>query len=294
MKRIITTVSLAVLVSCAAWADLAPLPLRYKLSVSVASGKGTVSGAGKYKAGTVVTVTATPAKGYTFDSWMVPECIECTTGYSKNGYSSRTLKWVMGAEESVIRVNFKKKLTVPKPSASDGKYKEGVKLQWKASAGAIGYKVRRGKSATYSKSTVIATVDGTSYLDGDICGEMGKRYYWIVPIDKDGIEHADKSKYDLGHAKLVVKIDGPSVLYVGEREQYYMTAICSSVSGKLKWKVVSGGKHASISKTGVLTAKKPGKVVIQGTKWGKTVKKTVTIKKSGLLGAGLDILSPLL
>ena len=81
MKRIITTVSLAVLVSCAAWADLAPLPLRYKLSVSVASGKGTVSGAGKYKAGTVVTVTATPAKGYKFDSWMVPECIECTTGY---------------------------------------------------------------------------------------------------------------------------------------------------------------------------------------------------------------------
>ena len=279
---LLAKVFVSVLASFVCCTGLAGSAQKYKLSVVVGSGKGSVSGSGMYRAGTTVTIRATPASGYRFKNWTVPptpHCTECTYGSSANVVSSSVLKWVMGEQTTTIRANFKKKLAVPKPSASDGKYLGGIKLTWKKSSGAVRYKIRRGKSKTYSKSKVIATVEGTSYLDAEICGEMGKRYYWIVPIDKDGDGYSAKGKYDVGSAKLVVKIDGPSVLYVGEKYQYSMGATCSISRWNRKWKIVSGGNCASISKSGVLTAKKPGKVVIQGTAWGKTVKKTITIKR---------------
>ena len=281
-SKFMVLAALATAICFTGLADLVPPPRKYKLSASVGSGKGSVSGSGTYRAGAKVTIKATPASGYKFKAWSVPNCIECA-GYSQNGYLTSVLKWVMEEGNSIVRADFKKKLVVPKPSASDGKYTGGVRVTWKKSSGAVRYKIRRGKSTTYSKSTVIATVEGASYLDADICGEMGKRYYWVVPIDKDGDGYADKGKYDVGSAKLVVKIGGPSVLYVGEKNQYSLEAICSLVVGNRKWKIVSGGDCASISKSGVLTAKRPGKVVIQGTAWGKTVKKTITIKKAELV-----------
>ena len=275
--KLMMVATLATSVCCTGLADLVPPPQKYKLSVTIGSGKGSVSGAGTYKPGTKVTVRATPASGYKFKSWSVSDCSDCA-GYSQNGYASSVMKWVMGKGKSVVKANFKKKLAVPKPSASDGKYAGGIKVTWKKSSGAVRYRVRRGKSKTYSKSSVVATVEGTSYFDTDVCGEMGKQYYWILPVDKDGSGYSAKAKFDVGHAKLVVKVGGPSSLYVGEKYQYSMQAICSDVVGNRKWKIVSGGQFASLSKAGILTAKKAGKVVIQGTAWGKTAKKTITIK----------------
>ena len=119
---------------------------------------------------------------------------------------------------------------------------------------------------TYSKSTVIASgVTGTSFND-EHCWEEGTFYYWVVPVDSTGKSFYSKSKYRAGRAVLSVKVGGSSSLTVGESEQYQVLLMCSLLSGKYKWKIVSGTKYATISATGVLKAKKAGKVVIQCTR----------------------------
>lgn len=51
-------------------ANFSKIPIQYyTLSVSVASGEGTVSGAGQYQSGTSAEIFATPAKDYEFDHW---------------------------------------------------------------------------------------------------------------------------------------------------------------------------------------------------------------------------------
>lgn len=243
----------------------------YKIKAVVKSGKGSVSGAGTYAKGKTATLKAKPASGYRFLRWA-----SCCEAFSPEVESSSTLKYeVYGS--STLYAYFKKKPAVPKPSVK--RYSTKVKLTWKKSSGAVSYKIRRGKSKTYSKSTVIASgVTGTSFND-EHCWEEGSFYYWVVPVDSTGKSFYSKSKYRAGRAALSVKVGGSSSLTVGESEQYQVFLMCSLLSGKYKWKIVSGTKYATISSTGVLKAKKAGKVVIQCTYKGKSAKKTVIITK---------------
>ncbi|PIB35351.1 hypothetical protein BFP72_08060 [Reichenbachiella sp. 5M10] len=63
------------------------VPNSYTLTTTV-NGSGTVSGAGVYAEGTAVTVTATPASGWVFDSW-------------SGGYTGTTATVVMDADKNV-------------------------------------------------------------------------------------------------------------------------------------------------------------------------------------------------
>ena len=169
-------------------------------------------------------------------------------------------------------------LKAPKPSASDGKYRCRVRVAWKSVPGAVRYKVRRGNSGNYSKSRVIATTKRTSYMDWD-AREDAKCYYWIVPVDSRGKRYVGKSRYDAGHVKPVVRIWGAEALCAGDKEEYALVFSCSEAIGKYGWKIVSGGNRATISKSGVLHAKKPGKVVIQAKVLGKSTRLVVTVKE---------------
>ena len=168
-------------------------------------------------------------------------------------------------------------LQAPRPSASDGKYVCKIKVVWKAVPGAVRYKVRRGDSKSYSKSRVIATTKRTSYMDR-YAREDAKCYYWIVPVDSRGKRHVGKSRYDAGYVKPVVRISGAKALCVGDKEEYILAFTCSATHGKYGWKVVSGRNRATISKTGVLHAKRPGKVVIQAKVLGRNARLAVIVK----------------
>jgi uncharacterized protein (TIGR02145 family) len=65
--------------------DAEPQPTTYTLTLPVSPAEaGTTTGAGEYEAGTVVTLTATPASGYKFVSWTegVAGALEATTTFT--------------------------------------------------------------------------------------------------------------------------------------------------------------------------------------------------------------------
>lgn len=239
-----------------------------KVGAKVMSGKGTVTGAGSYRMGATVTLKAKPASGYRFLRW--ESCCSDLDAVSS------TLRERV-EESTTYYAYFKKKSVVPKPSVASGKYTDRIRVSWKASSGAVSYKIRRGRTTTYSKSRVIAEVEGTAYNDYT-CWEDGKYYYWILPVDSTGKAFASKSKYAGGRAKIFVEVYGASTLAKGESYQYSMGTACTPGRyGKWKWRIVSGSAYATLSSTGVLRGKKAGRVVIQGTYKGKTVKKAVRI-----------------
>ncbi|MBO4618731.1 MAG: leucine-rich repeat protein [Victivallales bacterium] len=88
------------------------------------------------------------------------------------------------------------KPVAPQPTATTD-LSDGVNVTWNASPGASKYKVRRGTTTTYSKSTVLATVTTTSYMDTSaVVGTS--YYYWVVPVDSANIEYSDAAKYAVG------------------------------------------------------------------------------------------------
>lgn len=256
-----------------AQADI-PAPRPSRIKTVVKSGKGTISGAGTYQIGRTITLKATPASGYRFLHWGA--CCEDIDS------TSSTLKYKVRVSTSIYAY-FKKKPTVVTPSAADGKSALGVKLTWKKASGAVSYKIRRGKSSDYSKSVVIAHTDALSYFD-DTCPEdansKGKFYYWIMSIDSTGKAFGSKSKYNTGYPKNLARIRGSSKRKVGDSVYYQIDSNCTDMrKGSFGWRIVSGGQYATISSKGLFKAKKAGKVVIQATYRGKTMKKTITILK---------------
>ena len=61
-----------------------PTPPQIVITVKVGEGSGTVTGGGSYDEGTQVTLTATPASGFRFDSWVDDsgEVVSLTSNYT--------------------------------------------------------------------------------------------------------------------------------------------------------------------------------------------------------------------
>lgn len=254
------------------------VPPQCRVKAVVKSGKGSVSGAGTYAEGRTVTLKAKAASGYRFLRWDA-----CCMPLDEDASKSATLKFRV-YDAQTVSAYFKKKPALVKPSAGDGKSSEYVKLTWKKASGAVSYKIRRGRSSDYAKSKVVGSTAGTSYIDY-CCPEeangSGKFYYWVMSVDSTGKAFVSKSKYDVGYPKNLSKISGAGTVVVGESYSYRVKTNCSEgLSGAFKWKIVSGGTCATISSRGVLKAKKAGKVVIQAVYRGKTMKRTITIKKA--------------
>ena len=248
-----------------------------KIKAVVASGKGKVTGSGTYTVGKTAVIKATPASGYRFLRWE-----SCCRAIDT---TSTTLKYkIYEKYPETVYAYFKKKPSIVKPAAADGKSSLGVKLTWKKASGAVSYKIRRGKSSTYSKSSVIWSGNDLSYFDyscPEEANSSGKFYYWVMSVDSTGKAFASKAKYDVGYPKNLSKIYGPSTVGVGKSETYMVSSNCSPErKGSFGWKIVSGGTCATISSTGYLKAKRAGTVVIQAKYRGKTMKKTVKISKS--------------
>ena len=94
---------------------------------------------------------------------------------------------------------------VPQPTATADQ-SDGVTVSWAAVSGASKYKVRRGTTSTYSKSTLLATVTSTSC--NDTSAAVGTAYYyWVVPVDSAGKEYYDAAKYATGR-----RVKAPTIL----------------------------------------------------------------------------------
>ncbi|MBQ3340883.1 MAG: hypothetical protein IJG84_03225 [Kiritimatiellae bacterium] len=173
-----------------------------------------------------------------------------------------------------------RQLVVPRPKASDGNYSGYVRLTWKSVDGAAFYKVRRATSRNFGKSKVIATVTGTTYKDLQPARRPRKKYYyWIVPYVEAGQGKKDAAKSDSGYAKQILKIGPSGVMEVGGVWKF-------TVSGNkgqglkrsdCEWRIVSGADCAKLTRSGKLTAKKEGTVVVSATYNGTTAKATVQI-----------------
>ena len=229
-------------------------------------------------------------EGHVWGGWSITDaCSPSTTrlpsgaSYEICGDTQLTAVWLH--PDAVGKVK-----SVPKPKVKvRSSYPAGLSVTWSKASGASFYMVRRGTSKTYSKSKVIAYTAGTSYTDTYPDRNPKKKfYYWVVPCNKAWKGKSDSSKYAYGSTKLRSFSVSLSIPYDNDYNRYaYVGDKIASVTkrngysfsaSQCKWKIVSGAKYASISKSGVLTAKKKGKVVISASYGGKTVKKTVTIK----------------
>lgn len=176
----------------------------------------------------------------------------------------------------------RKQLVVPTPSASDGKYANYVRVTWKQVTGAKFYKVRRATSFNYAKSKVIATVTGTSYKDKHPAAHPRKKYYyWIVPYVEAGQGKKNAARLDSGYAKQLLSVEAPGVMVVGGVWQFRVSGNKGQTlkPADCTWRIVSGSAFATLSRSGKLTAKKEGTVVVQAAYNGVKVRVSVRIEK---------------
>ena len=174
----------------------------------------------------------------------------------------------------------RKQLVVPTPSASDGKYSGYVRVKWKPVTGANFYKVRRATSSDYSKSKVIATVTGTSYKDKHPATHPRKKYYyWIVPYVEPGQGKKNTARSDSGYAKQLLNVEAPNVMAAGSVWKFRVSGNKGQTlkPSDCTWRIVSGSAFATLSRSGKLTAKEEGTVVVQASYNGAKVQVTVQI-----------------
>jgi len=174
----------------------------------------------------------------------------------------------------------RKQLVVPTPSASDGKYAGYVRVKWKPVAGANFYKVRRATSSDYSKSKVIATVTETSYKDRHPAARPRKKYYyWIVPYVEQGQGKKNAARSDSGYTKQLLNVEAPGVMTAGSVWKFRVSGNKGQTlkPSDCTWRIVSGAAFATLSRSGKLTAKKEGTVVVQASYNGAKVQVTVQI-----------------
>lgn len=97
----------------------------------------------------------------------------------------------------------RRKLSAPTGiSASDGSYRDKVRITWNAAAGATHYRIWRSTSATGTKITLMADWrSGTSYDDGAAVPET-TYYYWVkAATSSAGARASDFSGHDSGWRK---------------------------------------------------------------------------------------------
>lgn len=97
-------------------------------------------------------------------------------------------------------------LTVPTPTASKGTYTGSIKVSWNYVSGATKYQVRYGTSSSYSSSSALKTMTGTSLSVTGVTA--GKTYYfWVCPYDSKGVRWYNSSKYASGYAKQSARVN---------------------------------------------------------------------------------------
>ena len=174
-----------------------------------------------------------------------------------------------------------RQLVVPTPTASDGRYSGYVRLTWKAVAGADHYKIRRATSRDFSKSKVIATVYGTSYKDRHPAKRPRKKYhYWVVPYVWTGQGRKDAGRSDSGYARQLLRLEPSSgVVTAGSVWRFSVSGNNgqSMAPADCRWRIVSGGDCATISRSGRLKAKKEGVVEVEAAYNGATARSTIQI-----------------
>ncbi|MBO7721190.1 MAG: hypothetical protein J6T01_02170 [Kiritimatiellae bacterium] len=171
-------------------------------------------------------------------------------------------------------------LVAPKPAATDGKYPGKVKITWKKVSGAAKYKIRRATSSDYSKSKTIATVTKTAYSDKHpACKPKKRYYYWIVPCNAAGRPFKSKKRFDAGYAKQALKITTMGAMDVGGSLQLEVEGgPCDDISPEAcKWRIVSGASCATLSKKGLLKARRMGRVVVSAAYRGAKAKTVIEI-----------------
>lgn len=94
-------------------------------------------------------------------------------------------------------------LSVPKPSVSKGTYTAYVRVTWSKVAKSKGYVIRRGTSATYSKSSVVKKISsaGTTSFNDTSATPGRTYYYWICPRKSSSKYVYSAEKYASGSRK---------------------------------------------------------------------------------------------
>ncbi len=142
-------------------------------------------------------------------------------------------------------------------------------------------------------ATSITLYKGQSYqLNASAAGvKWSSKKKAIATVNTSGLVTAKKAgkttitaKANGETVKCTVTVKSPMIklnkksatIAVGKKLQ--LKATVGGASNKPKWKS-SNTKYASVNKSGVITAKKTGKVTISATANGKTAKCTLTVKK---------------
>ena len=160
-------------------------PTTYSVNVTAdPTAGGTVTGAGEYAEGDIVTLTATPAEGYLFKNWQVVSgSVEITDG-----------KFVMGAANVEIKAVFEEKVNAATPEITaqpqSATYTEGMA----ASALTVAASVSDGGTLTYQwyeNDQPIEDATGASYTPAT--DTVGEKSYCCVVTNTNEAATGDKT-----------------------------------------------------------------------------------------------------
>lgn len=105
------------------------------------------------------------------------------------------------------RAKTSKKLKVPIPKTSKGKYKGYVKVSWSKISGASGYYVFRSTTASWSSAKSIKKIakkTTVSFKDKSASSSGKKYYYWVCPYAKNTYYY-NTGAYACGYRKAAKK-----------------------------------------------------------------------------------------
>lgn len=182
---------------------------------------------------------------------------------------------------------YRKKLVVPKPNASDGKYAEYVRVKWKAVKNAAGYAVYRGTVADFSYAVRIGSFGQGVVAVLDYGAQVGvKYYYWVCPVDSEGNEWSASGKSNKGYLKIDLKVDCTAKMASGYAQSYRVTC-----NGKTVYPDAVSWKGSAIEVSlfddlevlgycGKISALKKGSATVYVTYRGKVAAQKITVRKA--------------
>lgn len=116
-------------------------------------------------------------------------CTERLTGYGDSIYELKL--YGKGPDQ-------KDKLNTPEAKAVLGK--DEITVSWNEIANAAGYSVYR--TSPMGTNQLIATVNGTTYTDGDLT-ENGSYIYWVVAVPEEGSDAYTSSEYSAATEEII-------------------------------------------------------------------------------------------